>query len=311
MHLSLQDHMALGGMLILVAALVLSLGGVSLVFYSARMTREAVSRRVDLVRGKTSTIATAVAAKAPLVRTRPRGSGERELREVERLIAKFGVAGAHASNVLVGVRLVAVAALALGAFLLASHSSMLGRSSTMPPLVATACGIGGWFLPAMFIGKLIKKRTKAVVAGLPDALELLVICVEAGLAFEDGLGRIVGELEKSQPALAEELAFTAADLKILPSREQALANFAERIDAPSIRSVVTTLTQTLRYGTPLALALRMVASELRNDTLVRLEERANQLPTLMTIPMMLFIMPTIFLIVAGPAALRVMDSFNH
>jgi tight adherence protein C len=75
--------------------------------------------------------------------------------------------------------------------------------------------------------------------------------------------------------------------------------------------VVTTLTQTLRYGTPLALALRMVASELRNDTLVRLEERANQLPTLMTIPMMLFIMPTIFLIVAGPAALRVMDSFNH
>ena len=106
MHLSLQDHVALGGMLILVAALVLSLGGVSLVFYSARMTREAVSRRVDLVRGKTSTIATAVAAKAPLVRTRPRGSGEHELREVERLIAKFGVAGAHASNVLVGVRLV-------------------------------------------------------------------------------------------------------------------------------------------------------------------------------------------------------------
>jgi tight adherence protein C len=311
MHLSLQDHVALGGMLILIAALALSLGGVSLVFYSARMTREAVSKRVDLVRGKTSTVALAVSAKAPLIRTRPRGSGERELREVERLIAKFGVAGAHAGNVLVGVRLVAVAVLALGAFLLASRSSMLGGSRTMPALVATACGIAGWFLPAMFIGRLIKKRTKAVVAGLPDALELLVICVEAGLAFEDGLGRIVGELEKSQPALAEELAFTAADLKILPSREQALANFAERIDAPSIRSVVTTLTQTLRYGTPLALALRMVASELRNDTLVRLEERANQLPTLMTIPMMLFIMPTIFLIVAGPAALRVMDSFNH
>ena len=181
----------------------------------------------------------------------------------------------------------------------------------MPMLISMAGGIAGWFIPGMIIGKMIKARTKAVVAGLPDALELLVICVEAGLAFEDGLGRIVGELEKSQPALAEELAFTAADLKILPSREQALANFAERIDAPSIRSVVTTLTQTLRYGTPLAQALRMVASELRNDTLVRLEERANQLPTLMTIPMMLFIMPTIFLIVAGPAALRVMDAMKH
>jgi tight adherence protein C len=181
----------------------------------------------------------------------------------------------------------------------------------MPLLLATGCGIGGWFVPALLVGRSIKARTKAVVAGLPDALELLVICVEAGLAFEDGLGRVVGELETSRPILAEELAFTAADLKILPSREAALANLAERIDAPSVGSVVTTLNQTLRYGTPLAQALRMVASELRNDTLVRLEERANQLPSLMTIPMMLFIMPTIFLIVAGPAALRVMDIMSR
>jgi tight adherence protein C len=216
-------------MLILIAALALSLGGVSLVFLQRAHDQGGGQQARGPRPGKTSTVALAVSAKAPLIRTRPRGSGERELREVERLIAKFGVAGAHAGNVLVGVRLVAVAVLALGAFLLASRSSMLGGSRTMPALVATACGIAGWFLPAMFIGRLIKKRTKAVVAGLPDALELLVICVEAGLAFEDGLGRIVGELEKSQPALAEELAFTAADLKILPSREQALANFAERM----------------------------------------------------------------------------------
>jgi tight adherence protein C len=311
MHLSLLDHVALGGMLILIAALALSLGGVSLVFYSARMTREAIGKRVDLVRGDAGVVVPSITGRTPLIRTRPRGSGEREIREVERLVAKFGIAATHAGNMLIGVRLLTVAALACTTFLLASHSSMLAGSRTMPALVAVAGGISGWFVPALFIGRLIKSRTKAVVAGLPDALELLVICVEAGLAFEDGLSRIVGELEKSQPALAEELAFTAADLKILPSREQALANFAERIDAPSIRSVVTTLTQTLRYGTPLAQALRMVASELRNDTLVHLEERANQLPTLMTIPMMLFIMPTIFLIVAGPAALKVMDVMKN
>lgn len=311
MHLSLLDHVAVGGMLILIAALALSLGGVSLVFYSARMTREAIGKRVDLVRGNAPVLAPSATGRTPLIRTRPRGSGEREIREVERLVAKFGIAPTHAGNMLIGVRLLTVAALAFAAFLLASHSSMLAGSRTMPALLAMAGGISGWFVPALFIGRLIKSRTKAVVAGLPDALELLVICVEAGLAFEDGLSRIVGELEKSQPALAEELAFTAADLKILPSREQALANFAARIDAPSIRSVVTTLTQTLRYGTPLAQALRMVASELRNDTLVHLEERANQLPTLMTIPMMLFIMPTIFLIVAGPAALKVMDVMKN
>jgi tight adherence protein C len=311
MHLSALDHVGLGGILILFAALALSISGLSIVLYSAQLTREAVTKRVDLVRGKAGSVARTVAARAPLIRTHQRGFAEREVRAVERLIAKYGIAQAHAGNVLIGVRLVTVAALALAAFLLASRSSTFAGTGTMPMLIAMSGGISGWFIPGMIIGRMIKARTKAVVAGLPDALELLVICVEAGLAFEDGLSRIVVELEKSQPALAEELGFTAADLKILPSREQALANLAERIDAPSIRSVVTTLSQTLRYGTPLAQALRMVASELRTDTLVRLEERANQLPTLMTIPMMLFIMPTIFLIVAGPAALRVMDAMKH
>ena len=311
MNLSALDHVGLGGILILLAALALSISGLSMVLYSAQLTREAVSKRVDLVRGKTSTLARTVAAREPLIRTHPRGFAEREVRAVERLIAKYGIAPRHAGNVLTSVRLVTAALLALAAYFLVARSSTFAGSPTMPMLIAMAGGIVGWFIPGKIIDKMIKARTKSVVAGLPDALELLVICVEAGLAFEDGLGRIVGELEKSQPALAEELAFTAADLKILPSREQALANFAERIDAPSIRSVVTTLTQTLRYGTPLAQALRVVASELRNDTLVRLEERANQLPTLMTIPMMLFIMPTIFLIVAGPAALRVMDAMKN
>ncbi len=116
-------------------------------------------------------------------------------------------------------------------------------------------------------------------------------------------------MRHSHPSLAEELALTAADLKILPSRDQALSNLADRVDVPSVRSVATTLSQTMRYGTPLAQALRTVASELRNDSLLALEERANRLPTLMTLPMMLFIMPTIFLIVGGPAALRLMDTF--
>jgi tight adherence protein C len=311
MNLSALDHVGLSGILILLAALALSISGLSMVLYSAQLTREAVSKRVDLVRGKTSALARTVAAREPLIRTHPRGFAEREVRAVERLIAKYGIAPRHAGNVLTSVRLATAAVLALAAYLLVARSSTFAGSPTMPMLIAMAGGIVGWFIPGKIIDKMIKVRTKSVVAGLPDALELLVICVEAGLAFEDGLSRIVGELEKSQPALAEELGFTAADLKILPSREQALANFAERIDAPSIRSVVTTLTQTLRYGTPLAQALRVVASELRNETLVRLEERANQLPTLMTIPMMLFIMPTIFLIVAGPAALRVMDAMKH
>ena len=100
---------------------------------------------------------------------------------------------------------------------------------------------------------------------------------------------------------------TAADLKILPSQDQALAGLAARIDAPIVQSVAATLGQTMRYGTPFAKALRVMAAEIRSDSLIRLEERANSLPTFMTVPMILFILPTILLIVCGPAGLHLWD----
>jgi tight adherence protein C len=311
MNIPVHGDWAFGGILFLVGAILLSLGGIGLVLYSARMTREAVSRRVDLIRGNVSVLARAVPPASALIRSGPSGTKGRERREAARLLAKFGVPAHQAASIYTALRLSAVVALALVGFIAASHWSLTSGSAGIWLLMAMSFGIIGWFLPSMIIGKLIKRHIKSIVSGLPDALELLVICVQAGLSFEDGIDRVAGVLEQSQPALAEELILTSADLKILPSREQALANLAVRVDMPSVRSVVTTLSQTLRYGTPLAQALRVVSSELRNDTLVRLEERANQLPTLMTIPMMLFIMPTIFMIVAGPAALRVMDTFKH
>jgi tight adherence protein C len=181
----------------------------------------------------------------------------------------------------------------------------------MPIVIMAMAAIISWFLPMFLIAYGVKQRTKAVRSGLPDALELLVVCVEAGLSLEDGLGRVVNELQRSQPALADELGLTLADLRILPSRDQALTNLADRVDVPSVRSVVTTLTQTLRYGTPLAQSLRVVASEMRNDFLIEMEERANRLPAYLTLPVMLFLMPTIFLIVGGPAALRMLEAFHR
>lgn len=311
MSLPVIDPLPLGGMLVLIAALSLSLGGVALVLYSVRMTRKAVARRVDMIRPNANVLIHSVPLAMALIRSGPQGLGEREQREVARMLSKFGVPAGRAAVILTGARLLTIIALAVFCFVAASHWPPIAARKAIPVLLATAGGIAGWFVPALIISKLIKSRTKSIVAGLPDALELLVICVDAGLAFEDGIDRIAGALQMSQPALADELALASADLKILPSREQALSNLARRVDTPSVRSVVTTLSQTLRYGTPLAQALRMVARELRNDSLVRLEERANQLPTLMTIPMILFIMPTIFMIVAGPAALRMMDMFMH
>ena len=154
-----------------------------------------------------------------------------------------------------------------------------------------------------------RRRTTAILAGLPDALELLVICVEAGLSLEEALSRTARELQRARPWLARQLDMTSADLRITSSRDDALANLAARVGTPAIRSLATALSQTLRYGTPLAQALRTMATEMRTESLIALEERTNRLPALMTVPMMLFIMPTIFLIVGGPAALHVIDTF--
>jgi tight adherence protein C len=179
----------------------------------------------------------------------------------------------------------------------------------MPSLVGVGLlGAGlGWYLPHVAMGRLALSRRRSIARGLPDAIELLVIAVEAGLSLEDGMNRIVVELRGPQPAMAAELALTSADLKILPSRDNALQRLAERVNLPSVRSVVVTLSQTLRYGTPLAQALRVIAAELRNDALVKLEEQTNRMPVLLTIPMILFILPSLFLVMGGPAFLKVLD----
>ena len=161
----------------------------------------------------------------------------------------------------------------------------------------------------MLLSHSLARRKRAVSTGLPDALELLAVCIESGLSLENGLQRVSTELKRSQPALGDELAMTWAEINILPDRDQALLNFAARVDTPSARSVVNTLSQTLRYGTPLARSLRVVAADVRMEQLTAMEEKANRLPALMTVPVMLFIMPTIFLIIGGPAALKLMDAF--
>jgi tight adherence protein C len=181
--------------------------------------------------------------------------------------------------------------------------------SGMPSFAGLAAlgAAAGWALPQIVLERLALHRRRAVARGLADAIELLVISVEAGLSLEEALNRITVELHRTQPATAEELALTSADLRILPSRDEALWRMAERIDLPSVRSVVTTLSQTLKYGTPLAQALRVVAVDLRNNDLLKLEEQVNRLPVLLTVPMILFILPSIFLIIGGPAVLKILD----
>jgi len=310
--ITVDSFPAVAGVIVLLAALALLVSGASLIAYSARTSREEIARRIRLIQpfgtDAISRVAEKLASGESLVRVQSDALGARERREIARRLARFGVPEKRAITVFLALRLSLVLVLGVSVWLLAPNIAVFGASRLLTVLAAGGAAILGWFLPMILVRAFVNQHTAMVVSGFPDALELLVICVEAGLSLEDSLGRIVKELRLTHPQLAAEMALTSADLKILPSRDQAFANLAERVDAPSIRSVVTTLSQTMRYGTPLAQALRVAASEMRNDSLIAMEGRANKLPALLTVPMMLFIMPTIFLIVGGPAALRIIDA---
>jgi len=184
----------------------------------------------------------------------------------------------------------------------------------VPPSYRWAAAFGtamlGFFAPGVFIRNLITKRQKQLQLGLPDALDLLVICAEAGLSLDASLTRVSRELEPTWPEISEELGITAAELTFLPERRQAFENLNGRTNLATIRGVVNTLLQTAKFGTPLAQSLRVLAAEYREARITRAEEKAARLPAMLTVPMILFILPTLFIVLLGPAALNIVDTFS-
>ena len=163
--------------------------------------------------------------------------------------------------------------------------------------------------PDLFLKNKINKRSDAIRKGLPDALDLLVICAEAGLTVDAAFHRVSRELGKAYPELGEEFALTAIELGFLTDRRQAFENLAMRVALDAVRGVVTTMIQTEKYGTPLASALRVLSAEFRNERMMRAEEKAARLPAIMTVPLILFILPVLFVVILGPAACSLNDSF--
>jgi len=162
--------------------------------------------------------------------------------------------------------------------------------------------------PDLFVNNKISKRTAAIRKGLPDALDLLVICAEAGLTVDAAFGRVAKELGKAYPELGDEMALTAIELGFLTERRQAFENLAQRVNLDSIKGVVTTMIQTEKYGTPLASALRVLSAEFRHARMMKAEEKAARLPAIMTVPLILFILPVLFVVILGPAACSISDN---
>ena len=177
-----------------------------------------------------------------------------------------------------------------------------------PPLIKLLIALGaafvGSYLPSLFIENLSQKRQQAIREVFPDALDMLLICVQSGMSVEAAFGRVSKEIAGQSMELAEELSLTTAELSYLQDRRQGFENLAKRTGIPGVKAVTTALIQAERYGTPIGQALRVMAKENRDIRQSEAEKKAAALPPKLTVPMILFFLPVLFVVILGPAAIR-------
>jgi tight adherence protein C len=190
--------------------------------------------------------------------------------------------------------------------------AVLHRDGQLFHLLVTAAGIlGGAYLPTLLLKNTIERRRQKIRKALPDALDLFVICAEAGLSLDAAVTRVGREIGGTSPEMADELGLTAIELGFLPDRRDALHNLARRVGTSDVRGLVNTLVQTEKYGTPLAQSLRVLATEFRDTRMMKAEEKAARLPATLTVPMIMFILPPLFVVLIGPAILQVLATNWH
>ena len=177
-------------------------------------------------------------------------------------------------------------------------------------ICAGAAGLG-YLAPDVVVANTAKKRQQVMIKGFPDALDLIVICVEAGISLEQAFVRVAHELAKMSPILSEEFGITTAELAYLGDRRMALDNLATRTGAEPIKALTTSLIQSEKYGTPLGVALRVLSRENRDDRMARAEQKAGSLPAALTVPMILFFLPVLFIVLIGPAIIQVIATFQE
>jgi tight adherence protein C len=220
-------------------------------------------------------------------------------------LARAGYRGPQAEIALLFFRLVTPPVFALAAVLYV----FVFRLVAVTPMIGTGIVVLALYIglkaPEIFINNAIEKRKESIRSAFPDALDLLLICVESGISIESAFQRVGQEIGQQSIALAEEMTLTMAELSYLPDRQQAYENFGERINLDAVRQIVMVLVQAERVGTPLASALRTVSQETRARRLLEAEKKAAGLPPKLTVPMMVFFLPCIFAVLLTPAIIQI------
>ena len=178
-----------------------------------------------------------------------------------------------------------------------------------PVLVKIGLAVGaayiGFYIPNFFIENLVQRRQTSIKNSFPDALDMLLICVQSGMSIEAAFQKVSGEVGAQSLELAEELSLTTAELSYLQDRRQAFENLGKRTGIAGIKAVATALIQAERYGTPVGTALRVMAKENREMRMAEAEKKAAALPPKLTVPMIVFFLPVLFVVILGPAIIQV------
>ncbi len=229
------------------------------------------------------------------------------LGEMQATLEAIGFKGGRGLGLFIGSKILLLLVTPILAFFIAEHMHL----SRFWTIAAVAGGtVFAIMAPETYATNKRKKFLEKVESGVPDALDMLVICADAGLALEAGIARVSQELLTLNPQLATELMQTSREMQIGSDLRLAMDALGDRTGLEVLKRLATTLAQSLQYGTPLTTALRTLSAELRQESLIKFEERAGRLPTMMTIPMILFILPCVFLVVAGPAIINVMATLK-
>jgi tight adherence protein C len=317
------DFASIGAIMVAIATL-----ATLLAIYAASTARDPMAKRIKALNErrdqlKAGIVASSTRKRASLVRRNETTERMRSLLQSLRVLQDSQVAAIQQKLAQAGIRkkewavavifgrMILPIALGLIAAVLVYWTDTFPAWGPLKRFLAFAAAIGlGYKGPDLYVQNLVSKRTDAIRKGLPDALDLLVICAEAGLTVDAAFNRVARELGRAYPELGDEFALTSIELSFLNERRQAFENLAYRVALDSVRGVVATMIQTERYGTPLASALRVLSAEFRNERMMRAEEKAARLPAIMTIPLILFILPVLFIAILGPAACSISDAFS-
>lgn len=313
-----------------VATMMAAVGVLAVMFaiYGAMTVRDPMTKRVKALNDRREQLKAGITAsttkrRAKLVRKNQHADRmrnvlgklqvlqEEQIKDVQQKLAQAGIRSKDlAVAVIFGRMVLPILFGAVAAFLIywvdmwPDMTPMKRSGFTMAALIL------GYKAPDLFVQNKRTKRTDLIRKGLPDALDLLVICAEAGLTVDAAFSRVAKELGRAYPELGEEFALTSIELGFLTERRQAFENLAYRVNLDSVKGVVTTMIQTEKYGTPLASALRVLSAEFRNERMMRAEEKAARLPAIMTVPLIMFILPVLFIVILGPAACSMSDAMS-